>query len=251
MSTLVNPRVIVARSLPVALVDKAETDLRVNKYGELVNPALSERNRAADDGGYFVATNPTPSTAIAYGSGGTNATFSDTVPFMNVVNTAATGGKRVYLDYLKLIQNGTAPASTTSVHYAIKIDNVARTATAGTPVTHTPVNANMGDGSGPVSRVIVFSGAVATVPAASAAARLVARGQLKGGPTLNLDEYNIVFGGADNASQGGYLTTVASYCSRSAPVVLDPGCNAMIYLWFLSGITNPFSYEYELGIFER
>jgi len=170
---------------------------------------------------------------------------------MQVKNTAAAGGKRVFLDFLKLIQNGTAPASTTAVHMAVKVDSADRTATAGTPSVITPVNANMDDGSGAVSRVTVFSGAVATIPAASAAARLVARAQIKGGPTLNLDEYNVVFGGADNASQGGYLTTVASYCSRVAPVVLGPGQNATIYLWFLSGATNAFSYEFELGLFER
>lgn len=251
MAILTQIRGIISRALPVALSDNTEVNPRVTRYSELVNPLLP-RQLYADDGCYFVTTNPTPNTVLAYGSAGTQATFSDTVPFMQIKNTAGTNGRRAYLDFLKIIhRGGTAPATTTEVHYAVKIDNIDRTATAGTPVVHTPVNANMDDATGSVCRVTVFTGAVATIPASSAAARLVSHGMLKGGPILSLDEYNIIFGAGDNASQAGYLTTVSGYCSRSAPVVLGPGQVATIYLWALGATTNPISYEYELGVFER
>jgi hypothetical protein len=177
------------------------------------------------------------------------------VPFIQVLNTGNPGDPNaplVYLDYIKLIQIGTAPASTTHVQAALKLDNGFRVSTAGTPATNVPVAANMNLATAqPASRVITYSGAVATIPAASAAARLVGRAMLKGGPTLNLDEYNIAFGINDAPSDGGYLTTVATYTTRMPPVAIGPGQSATLYLWFINGVTNAFSYEFEMGLWER
>jgi hypothetical protein len=210
----------------------------------------------ADEGSYFVTTNPTPQTVLAYGAAGTQAAFSDTVPFMQLINTGNPGDPAaplVWFDYLKLIQiGGTAPATTTSVGFAIKVDNGFRAATAGTPVTATPVSPNMNLATAqPAARLVYFTGAVATIPAASAAARLVARGTLKGGPTLVLDEYTISAGAVDGTPMGGYLTAVAAYNTRVPPIGIGPGQSMTIHLFFPGGATNPFSYEFELGHWER
>ena len=127
----------VARRLPLPQVDTSEIPGRSGRYGELYTQSLvSTRQVLAEEGTYFSITNPTPGTAIAYGSSGTNATFSDTVPFLQILNTANPGDMNapiVYPDYIKLAQLGTAPASTTSVRAALKLDNGFRVATAGTP----------------------------------------------------------------------------------------------------------------------
>jgi hypothetical protein len=246
----------VARRVPLPQVDTSEIPLRSGRYGELYVQALVPSKAVlAEEGTYFTCTNPTPSTAIAYGSGGTQATFVDTVPFMQVLNTGNPGDPNapvVYMDYLKLISNGTAPASTTHVEMAARLDNGFRVATAGTPTTNVPVSVNMNLATAqPASRVVTFSGAVATIPAISAAGRQVGRAMLKGGPTLNLDEYTVVHGINDGVGCQGYLTTVSAYTTRMPPVAIGPGQSLTYYLWFISGITNPFSYEFELGLWER
>ena len=245
-----------SRNLPQPRPDGDQVLLRLSRYGDQqVISVMPTLHGAADDGAYFVATNPTPSSPLAYGSAGTQATFVDTVPFMQIRNNAQAGdpaAKRTYLQYLRIIQvGGTAPASTTSVHAAVVLDSRDRTASAGTPATHTPVNVNMDSPVAPVSQVIVFTGAVATIPARSTAGRLAGRAMLKGGPTLLLDEYNIAFGTVDPPAQGGYLTTVASYQSRMPPIVIGPQQVATVHLWMIAGATNPFTYEYELGMIER
>jgi hypothetical protein len=251
-----NLLVKVSRALPAPVsADGAVVgNPRASRYLEqLVQPVVLTKHVLADEGAYFLATNPTPGTAIAYGSAGTQAAFSDTVPFFLIKNNAALGGKRTYLDYLKLLESGTAPATTTSVQVAIKVDSANRfpTSAASTFQAITPVNVNADDSTQPSTQLWVPNGAVATIPASSGSARLVARSQLKGGPTLSLDEYKLAFGVVDIASDGGYLTTVASYASRSAPIVIGPQEYAIIHLWFPGGATNPFSFEFELGLWER
>lgn len=246
----------VHRVLPIPFGDNNDAPMRVGRYGESYsqNPVTS-KYVLADEGTYFVATNPTPGTGVAYGSGGTQTSFSDTVPFLIFQNTDTVGNpvaKRLSLDYIKIIQfSGTAPASTTSVQLAAKIDSALRTNTSGTMTTITPVGANMDMPSNPVGKVLVPAGAVATIPAATTAARIVGREQIKGGPTLLLDQYNLSFGCFDAATSGGYLTTVANYNSRMAPVVLGPQQSLVIYLWLPAGATNPFTFEFECAWWER
>src|SRR5712692_3293372 len=245
----------VQRNLPSPKVDGIVDSIpwRAGRYSErYVLSPMPTRQLLVDEGVYFAITNPTPGTKIDYGSAGTQASFSDTVPFMLVKNNDNPGGKRLFLDYVKVIQiGGTAPATTTSVQAAVKIDNVNRQNTAGTLTQLTPVNANMGLIVGSISQWFVPAGAVATIPASSGSARLVGRAMLKGGPTLLLDEYTIMFGPQDVPPMGGYLTTVSSYITRMPPLALDPQQWAVIYLWLPGGATNPFSFEFEIGQWER
>ena len=231
-----------------------QQSIRAGRYNELFTlTPMPPKQLSADEGSYFAFTNPTPGTGVAYGSGGTQASFSDTVPFMLLFNNAAVGSSiRAFLDYIKLIQiGGTAPASTTSVQAAVKIDSSNRLNTAGTLTTITGVNPNQDSSAQPVSKLYVPAGAVATIPAAGSSARLIGRAQLKGGPTLLLDEYNLNFGFDDIPSSGGYLTTVASYQTRMPPVVLGPQQWAVVHLWLPGGATNPFTFEFEVGVRER
>ena len=247
----------VSRVKPTLTPQNTDVDSRCMGDGAaFVQNLMSTKHSLVDEGSYFVTTNPIPQTVLAYGSAGTQAAFSDTVPFMQLINTAGpqdANAPIVFFDYLKLLQiGGTAPATTTSVGYAIKVDNGFRASTAGTPVGAVPVCPNQQLATvAPAGRVIYFTGAVATIPAASAAARLVSRGQLKGGPTLVLDEYCLASGMVDSPANGGYLTTVATYTTRCPPIAVGPGQSMTIHLFLPGGATSPFSYEFELGHFER
>jgi hypothetical protein len=254
----VSVQLYVAQSLPDRMAEKAtlQNGIRVDPWkGQYVQPIFMGDENQADEGSYFVATNPTPGTAIAYGSAGTQASFSDTVPFFLYKNNAGAGtGTRMYLKNLKLIQiGGTAPATTTSVQVAVKTDNVPRfpTSAASTYTAATPVNANNNSTRGAVGQLWVPNGAVATIPASGGSARLVDRVQLKGGPTLVLDQYELLFCAPDNAQGGGYLTTVSKYSERVSPVILGPQEYAVVHLWFPGGATNPFTFEFSTSWRER
>jgi hypothetical protein len=247
----------VSRTKPQLQPPTTKMPFRVAQDGvQAVQSLVPTKQVLADEGSYFVSTNPTPSSGLAYGSAGTQATFVDTVPFMQIINTGNPGDPNapiVFPDYIKLLQiGGTAPASTTSIGVAMKLDNGFRTASAGTPATVVPVSSNMNLATAqPAHRLVYFTGAVATIPAASSAARLCARGMIKGGPTLLLDEYTMAFGLNDPPTQGGYLTTVAAYTTRVPPVAIGPGQSLTVYLWFIGGATNPFTYEFEATAWER
>jgi len=163
---------LVSRALPQPTVDNQEREVRLGRYGETcVYNVVPKMHAASDEGSYFAITTPTPGTKVDYGSAGTQTSFSDTVPFMLIKNNDALGGKRIYLDYLKLIQiGGTAPASTTSVQMAVKIDNINRQNTAGTLTTLTPVSANMDSGLVSIGQWFIPAGAVATIPGGTSAA---------------------------------------------------------------------------------
>src|SRR5437879_4917507 len=81
-------------------------------------------------GGYFVATNPTPATAIAFA---VNASFDVTKNLFVFKNPNPAGGLRMYLDYIKLICT-VAPASATQMAVAMFIDTVSRYTSGGTLV---------------------------------------------------------------------------------------------------------------------
>lgn len=250
-------RALASRIKPQYTPNTQQVVLRGSPDGaQYVQSLVPTKQVLCDEGSYFVTTNPTPSTPIAYGSGGTQTSFSDTVPFLQVINTGNPGDPAapvVFVDYLKLLQiGGTAPASTTSVNVVARLDNGFRASTAGTPTTNTPVNANMNLATpAPVARVVTYSGAVATIPALSAAGRQVGRALIKGGPTLLLDEYTIAHGMNDSPAGQGYLTTVSAYTSRMPPIGIGPGQSLTYHLFMAAAATNPFSYEFELGHWER
>ncbi len=247
----------VRRRLPIPAGAEGDDIIgRANPYGDLyANIIAGGRQTLADQGSYVVVTNPTPGTAITWGTGGATVTnaFTDTTALCVYKNNDSAGqnAKRMFLDYLKIIViGGTVPATTTSAHAAVKIDNQSRTASAGT-TSPTPVCPNMDVTPSIVGSLQMASAALPTVPASGANVRVVGRAMLKGGPILNLDEYNVSFGTADPTVQGGYLTTVASYQSRMPPVVLGPQQFALFHLW-LAGASgnNALTFEYETGWWE-
>ena|SRR2546422_458570 len=218
----------------------------------LSNIALvSTKHLWAEDGAYVVGAQAPGATALAYGI---ITAFSDTAAIALIQNTtAASGAKRVYLDYVRLIPT-VAPASATAAFYAVKLDAVLRTPTANSAtLTNAAVNMGQSGAATLAGKAFAASGGTLTIPAASSPARVVVGNALLRSsiPVIN-DELVIQFGPSD-LQAGEALTGAAALriVSHAPPVILDPQESAAIYLWLPANAVTALSYLIECGWGER
>src|SRR5262245_39344894 len=98
---------------------------------------LPPRQSAAYQGKYFVITNPTPGTAIAYAS---QTGFSATANGLFAIqNAEPNNGRSVVLDYLKLKQTATAPTGTLVMNFEI-FNETGSVQLTGNVASRTPVS---------------------------------------------------------------------------------------------------------------
>ena len=137
-----------ARGLPSPQTDQKApvTNVRGGRYGEQYMLSLiPTKHVLADEGSYFIATNPTPGTALAYNI---QAAYSDTVPLLYIQNNDSKANpfaKRMYLDYIKLICS-VVPASGTGARFAVKTDPTLRTLSTNNTLGHHAHVAELGCG---------------------------------------------------------------------------------------------------------
>jgi hypothetical protein len=95
---------------------------------------------AADEGCYFVTNNAQTGIAMT-----TTVAFSATAPFLIIQNTAAAGGKKIYLDYLDLVTTaaGSAASGLTLIQAAVYLDSILRYSSGGTNLTANIASPNM------------------------------------------------------------------------------------------------------------
>lgn len=244
---------VTARSLANATpaTDNANVGVanRGSKYGEqyVIPLLLNGRQGLADEGSYFIATNPTPGTAFAYN---VQASFSDTVPFLYLFNGAAAGGKNVELDYIKLIVT-TAAASGVTAYYAARLD-ASRAITSDNTTKVVPVN--YAGTATVLSPLKLQNGSASTIAASSSTSTIVARGSF-GGITIVGDELVMCFGGDPANAYPGLTAAQATAPGRkvsvSGPVIVAPQQSLTIHLWFASNAITGLSYEFEMGWAER
>jgi len=245
METQVGINGMVRRALGLSVGDGIEAEARLGRYGELFAQMIgSPRHTLADEGSYFVAANPTPGTAIAHV---VSAAVSETAGnVLYLKNNDALGGKRIYLDYLRLIAE-TAPASGTATYAFLKADSANRYTSGGSAIT--PKNANMD--SGEASKALLYFGALTTV-APSASARLLARLNLRGAIPVVGDEWFLKFGGQD--ASGSVIisgTDVQRMVVPCPPIIIGPGQNIALQIWHPSNASTAAEYEFEMGWWER
>lgn len=205
---------------------------------------LSDQDSA---GGYFVATNLTPGTAFA---AGVSATWSATAAFFIYKNPNPANSLRQYLDYLKIIPT-VAPASGTAAYFAIVIDTVNRYTSGGTLIggpgsTQATYNVNGDSGVSSTCGLYAASGGtVITAPAAGTSARTVSRGVLRSVIPAIGDELVLSFGSgmADAGSSSG--TAAGRTATNAPPIIVGPGEQAVVHIWFPSNATTGLSYEFE------
>lgn len=237
------------RQRPDAESDSTSKTLRGARYGEayVVPITPPTTHSLADEGSYQVALNPTPGTAIAFV---VNTVVSETAGnYLYVKNNDSQGNSRcarIYLDYIRLICT-TAPASATSGHFFLKVDNKDRYTSGGTQIT--PTNVNIDTGTSTVSQMYV--GALTTT-APSQSARLIGRGILRSVISVVNDEWVLKFGcSTDGASIGLAGATAQRMVIPCAPLMLGPQDNLCLQLWFPANATTAPQFEVECGWYER
>lgn len=216
---------------------------------------LSSRDMAAADASYFVITNPTPGTAIAYAlKTGYSATANG---LFCISNNDVVGGKNIYLDRLELIQTATAPTGTLAMHFDV-YNETGIVAMTGAVATRTPVQVNTGSGTSQTSKAVAqsFDAGAATVPAAVGTRRLQGIGVIQTGVAVIHDSYFVQFGGESNIGGSGALTAArATAAARLGcqinPIVIAPQTTSWINMWWVTQAANTPSFEFTLGWIER
>ena len=209
----------------------------------------------ADEGNFFVTTNPTVGTPIATTTSvvddaatasSTHAQYSPVALLVNSWSTSDPNPKVVYLRYLKMLISQ-VPTSATSWQYAMRLDyNPTRLTT---PVSIlTPVNINSNTSN--ASRLVVNFGALTTA-LPSSNARLVARGLINSAVPVTLDQWVFTFG--DSAMPAGIISGGSGAKTSvvpCGPICIAPGWSLSIEMWGASNAAAP-SWELELGHVER
>lgn len=248
-STDVRSMLTAERALPVPTQDNDDVEQRGSRYGDTIGMLVSPKGLvAADEGSYFIATNPTPGTGIATLAAPT--TFVDTSPFLILQNNwTATDprSRRIYLDYLRL-QCTAAGTNGSAIRWAIRTDTSTNRWTSGGS-TLTPVNVNQDDGTS--SKAVINVGAL-VASAATGAARLLGSSLIRPVIPVVGDTYVINFGGHENGlnSLAPAGVAIANVQINTSPVVIGPGQVMLFHLW-LTAQSAASSYEIELGYIER
>lgn len=209
-----------------------------------VNSIIPTKHLLSAEGSAWGVTTPTPGTAVTYAL---QTTFSDTVGFVAVRNIDPVGGRTVTIDKLRIITVAVA-ATVTSVEWAVKIDNINRTPTAGF-TTLSPANTRFG-GAAPAAQVFIPNAGSLTVPAASAAARLIGRGTLRSVIPVAKEVWSIFFGAVESVGLSAG-TTAGSYADHASAFTLNPGDTAMIHLWQPGAATTTPTFELEISGWDR
>lgn len=240
----------VSRQLPIPDTDNDNGGIRLGRYhDQYVIPTVQKSHALADEGSYFVTTNPTPGTGIVFTAAAQTA-FSDTTPSLVVKNNDAasnTNYKRLHLDYIKLLVTAAGTAGV-ALHVAMKVDNVNRYTSGGSSLS--PVSPNS-DWASALSVAQIWCGAI-TAPAAGPSARLIGRGCLRGAIPVVNDQYILNFGAVETAVSASALggTGIVAQVFSFPPVVLGPQHFFVLSPWLPSQSGAP-SVEIEMGWWER
>ncbi len=214
---------------------------------------LTPRQMIAGQGKMFVATNPTPGTAIAYAN---KTAYSATANgLFSLYNGNAVGGPSIYLDRLKLVQTATAPANGVVTRFELftETGNVALT---GAALAVTPVNILNGpNAASTMATVTFFSVGAGTVAAAVGTRKQVHVGSFATGVNVLYDSWTFAFG-SDGVGQGTAPLTAARATAPAdlvvavPPIVVAPQSSVWMNLWGKTPDTNVPSYEFNLTYVE-
>lgn len=242
----------VDEGLPDSEADGEQIGGRADRYGtQLISIMAPTAHSLSREGTYFVATNPTPGTALAYC---VQAAFSDTVPFLYLFNQESQQNiraKYVYLHYIKLVVT-VAAASGVQAEFALITDITQRALGTDNTTTLTPVSTCTSQ-TVPSDMLLKLqnSATASAIAASSQNKRVMGRGSFPSGVTIVGDELLIVCGETSGGAAQG-LTAAQATCpgrkvSNAPPIVIAPGNSLTMHLWFPSNATTGLSYEIEMG----
>jgi len=242
-------RGLTGRGLPGKQADNIYNDLRLSRYGELQTQALlgSKLYPLADEGQYFVARNPTAGTGIADAAAQTS--ISDTAPVAFMHNNDALGGKRIYLDFMRLEVTAAGTAGT-NLRAAFKVDSGnTRYTSGGTALT--VVNPNMDSGSVSVVDQLFF-GAI-TAAAATGSVRQVYQALCRTVIPVVGDVYLFTFGSSSSPATSGMVLEGTAQLERHImcpPIVIGPQ-QQLTFHEFSASQSAAKSFEITMGWWER
>lgn len=225
-----------------------------NTYAQKVVNIWNSDHAAADEGSYFIATNPTTGTGIATttsvvdDAATASATHAQNVPVMYIQNNAPISdptSPTIYLKYLRMVVTA-APTSAAVWNMSIRSDNVSRYTSGGSLIT--PVNINTG--SSRRSNALIYFGAVVTANLPSSYSRLLCNTQIQSTIPVVKDVWMITFG--DQTMPTNVLTASAAKNINvpCGPICVGPGTNIAIGMWGASNAGAP-AWEFEFGYVER
>jgi hypothetical protein len=236
------------RALPSPILDTTSGIMRISRYGETEVQAVtgSLLHGLADEGSYFVATNPTPGTAIG---GIAAADGLDDLEALIFLRNGSSNDKRIYLHYI-LLQVAAAGTNGTNFAFAMKGDKGnSRFASGGSSIT--PVNVNMASSRTSGIDRLQFGAVVPT--AATSEARLLHHGLVRTVIKVIGDKYLFTFGGSTPPQISGIPlegTTQANINIPCPPVVLDPG-DSFLFHEFAASQTVAATYQFSMGFVVR
>lgn len=235
------------RTVGVAAEGTEPSNKRRNPYGEAaVYNTAQLRQQLAAEGCYFLATNPTIGTAVAFA---VNASHDVTKIAFNWANLAGPGGKSVFLDHVTLVPT-VAPASAVSARWSLLYEPTVVVPSAGNN-RQTPVALPSPGAGDSVCRFDHFTGgAVMTMAAATASAKILGVGSARGVIPVVGEELAFAFGG-DPAAAAGAPSSGSRQVSVLPPVVLPPQGSVRLSLWFPSNAITGLSAEFTAGWWER
>lgn len=236
----------VSRPLPQPEQDTDLQEIRTSRYGDVyVKPLWSTMHTVADEGGYFVATSPTPGTGIATTTSITAETAVSPVMVVKNNDQQTLAAKRIYLHYLKMLLTA-APTSATAWQAVMRLDNVNRYTSGGSAIVSVNVNMDFG-ASDPITQV--YFGAI-VAPAIGPSIRLVYREQIRNAIPIVGDEWTFVFGSAEMARSAQPAATLDRQVFAAPPVVLGPQQTWLLNMFGAANAGAP-AWEFELGYFIR
>lgn len=251
MSNDITQRILYAlanRVLPSSTIDNTNVNIRGSRYGEIVteNIAGSTLHALANEGSYFVATNPTPGTAIA---GIAAADGLDDTEALIYLRNGSSNDKRIHLHYI-MLQVAAAGTNGTNFAFAMKGDKGSSRYTSGGSAI-TPVNPNMGSSRTSGIDALKFGALVTT--AASSEARLIHHGLVRTVIKVIGDKYLFTFGNSSPPPMSGIPlegTLQASININCPPVVLEAG-DSFLFHEFAASQTVAAQYQFAMGFWVR
>jgi hypothetical protein len=248
MSDQVDILGVTGRDLPGVYQDNVRQAPRIGRRGEVYTQPLAGTKLypLADEGSYFLASNPTIGTGIAGIAASTSYDATEHLFWLRNTSTS----KRLYLDFIEICVTAAGAAGTTSGFTVTTDRGATRRGTGGSDITSIY---NVNRASSATAEVSCAFGALATA-AASTSVQAVFNGLVRNVIKVVGDTYRFTFGdtGVTWVCAGASLngTTTAAITIPCAPVILGEGDQVLLSDWGASQ-SGASSYEFKAGFWLR
>lgn len=215
-------------------------------WGNLLHPLV-------DEASLFVATSPTPGTAIAtttsvVDAGNAGATSAQTRPVACIFNGQGVGSNIVVYPLTLNMLLAQVPTSATSWQMAMWLEPLGATMVTSGGSTITPVAANQLAGGSLSKSIITFGAIVAS--ATSGTGKLVCRRQINPAIPVTADQWMFTFGGLLSSDQVAGGAGAKNVTFGLPAIAIPPQWGLKIGMWSAANAAAP-SWEFELQYAER